>query len=59
MIMKKFLRHFRRDEEGAAMLEYTVLLALITAGVIATITLVGGQVQTIWGKFQTTFGAVT
>ena len=59
MIMKKFLRHFRRDEEGAAMLEYTVLLALITAGVIATITTVGTNVKTIWTTFQTTFGAVT
>ena len=59
MIMKKFLRRFRRDEDGAAMLEYTVLLALITAGVIATITTVGTNVSTIWTTFQTTFGAVT
>ena len=59
MIMKKFFRRFRRDEEGAAMLEYTVLLALITAGVIATITTVGTNVNTIWTTFETTFGAVT
>lgn len=46
--MKNFLRRFRRDESGAAMVEYTVLLGVILAITIATISTVGGKLSTIW-----------
>ena len=39
------LRSLRDREEGQGMIEYAVLIGLITAGVIVTIGLIGGQVQ--------------
>jgi Flp pilus assembly pilin Flp len=38
------LRSLRDHEEGQAMIEYAVLIGLITAGIIATIVLIGGHV---------------
>jgi pilus assembly protein Flp/PilA len=49
--MKKFLslaKRFRDDQDGAAMIEYTVLLGIITVAVIATIILVGAWVSGQW-----------
>lgn len=39
---------FRREEDGAAMVEYTVLLGIITVATIATIILVGTWVSGKW-----------
>ena len=39
------LRSMVDREEGQGMIEYAVLIGLITAGVIVTIGLIGGQVQ--------------
>ena len=36
--MRKFLQKFRRDEEGAAMAEYAVLIGLVTLALVAFIT---------------------
>lgn len=41
-------KRFRREEDGAAMIEYTVLLGIITVAVIATIVLVGTWVSGEW-----------
>jgi pilus assembly protein Flp/PilA len=38
------LRSLRDREEGQAMIEYSVLIAIITAGVIVTIGVIGGYV---------------
>ncbi len=46
--MKNFLHRFRRDESGAAMVEYTVLLGIMLAITVATITAVGGKADAIW-----------
>ena len=53
--MRKFINQFVRDEAGVTMLEYTILLAIITVGAIATITTVGGKVGTYWTNFNTSF----
>ena len=45
-------RDLGKDEEGAALIEYTVLIALVTLGVIGTIILVGGKVLTRWGTLE-------
>lgn len=45
-------RQFRDDEHGAAMVEYTILLGIITVAVIATIILVGGWVTGQWTTLQ-------
>jgi len=41
-------RQFRDDENGAAMVEYTILLGIITVAVIGTIVTVGGWVGDKW-----------
>ena len=51
--MKKLMtmtRQFREDENGAAMVEYSILIGLISAAAIAAIVLVGGYVSTSWNK---------
>ncbi|TPN89357.1 Flp family type IVb pilin [Mesorhizobium sp. CU2] len=45
-------RQFRDDENGAAMVEYTVLLGIITVAVIATIITVGGWVSGRWSALN-------
>jgi pilus assembly protein Flp/PilA len=49
--MKKILELITRlahDEDGAALLEYTVLLGILLVAVIATITLVGTWITGQW-----------
>jgi len=49
--MTKFLRllaGLKRDEEGAALVEYTVLLGILLVAVIATIGLVGTWIASNW-----------
>lgn len=45
-----------RDERGASLLEYSVLIGLITAGVVATITSVGGWVFGKWDALRVSLG---
>jgi pilus assembly protein Flp/PilA len=47
------LAQFRDDEDGAALIEYTVLIGLMLVGVLATITLVGAWVGGQWTALQT------
>ena len=54
--MQKALRLVKRlsaDEEGAALVEYTVLLGVMLVAVISTIVLVGGWVNTKWQALWT------
>jgi pilus assembly protein Flp/PilA len=50
---------FRQEEDGAALIEYTVLLGIITVAVIGTIVLVGGWVSTQWTTLNTKLVAVS
>ena len=53
--MKKALELIRglgADEEGAALIEYTVLLGIMLVAVIATIVLVGNWVVGRWTALQ-------
>jgi pilus assembly protein Flp/PilA len=52
MDMRKLIAKFRREEDGAAMVEYTVLLGIITAAVIVTVGLVGTWVSGTWINFE-------
>lgn len=51
--MTQFLKRFVRDEEGASLVEYSVLIGLVTAGVILTISTVGGKVTQAWTNLNT------
>jgi pilus assembly protein Flp/PilA len=42
-----------RDERGASMVEYSILIGIITAAAIATIVLVGGKVTAAWTTLNT------
>jgi len=48
---------FRQDENGAALIEYTVLLGILVVAVIATIGLVGTWVANQWTTLQTSLPA--
>ena len=42
-LLREKVRDLRENKSGAAMIEYSILIGLITAAVIATIVLVGEQ----------------
>jgi pilus assembly protein Flp/PilA len=44
----QFTKKLIDDEEGAALVEYTVLLGIMLVAVITTIGLVGGWMTTKW-----------
>jgi pilus assembly protein Flp/PilA len=46
--VRTFLEHFRRDEDGVTMLEYTILLGIITVAVIASVVTAGTWVAGKW-----------
>jgi pilus assembly protein Flp/PilA len=47
-----FIDNFRKDEDGAALVEYTVLLGILLVAVIATIGLVGTWITNKWTALQ-------
>jgi len=49
----QLIKKLCRDEEGAALVEYTVLLGVMLVAVIGTIVLVGGWVNTKWTALWT------
>ena len=44
----QLMKRFAEDEDGASLLEYTVLLGILLVAVISTITLVGGWINGQW-----------
>jgi pilus assembly protein Flp/PilA len=53
----KLLNKLAKDEEGAALVEYTVLLGIMLVAVVGTIGLVGGWVNTKWTALWTALSA--
>jgi pilus assembly protein Flp/PilA len=47
------VRRLSKDEEGAALIEYTVLLGVLLVAVIVTIVAVGGWINNKWNALQT------
>ena len=47
------VKRLAKDEEGAALIEYTVLLGILVVAVIATIVAVGTWVNGKWTALQT------
>lgn len=54
--MKKLLAKFLAEEDGAAMIEYSILIGLITALVIALIVAVGLWVNGAWEDLTDALG---
>jgi len=46
------VRQLGKDEDGAALIEYTVLLGILVVAVIATIVAVGVWVNSKWHALQ-------
>lgn len=46
-----------KDEQGAALVEYTVLLGVMLVTVISTVVLVGGWINTKWTALWTVLQA--
>jgi pilus assembly protein Flp/PilA len=53
----KLIEKLAHDEQGAALVEYTVLLGIMLVAVVATIGLVGGWVSTKWTALWTVLSA--
>jgi len=47
------LTELKKNTEGASLIEYSLLIGLITAAVIATIVLVGAKVSGAWTTLNT------
>ena len=50
--LKKDAFRFKKDEDGAALIEYTVLLGILLVAVIAIIGLVGTWINGQWNALQ-------
>jgi len=46
--LRRFLQDLRHDEDGVTMLEYTILLGIITVAVIASVAYAGTWVSGKW-----------
>jgi len=56
--VSKAFRSLRDREEGQGMVEYAVLIGLITAGVIATIGFLGGDILDAFNTVETAIDGV-
>jgi len=54
---KHAIARFRKDEKGAALIEYSILIGIITAGVITIVIAVGAWVATQWNTLNVALNA--
>jgi len=54
--MKDVMKRFFKDEKGLETVEYAIIAGLITVAAIATITLVGAQVNQKFNDLLTALG---
>ncbi|HUE70042.1 MAG TPA: Flp family type IVb pilin [Pirellulaceae bacterium] len=52
----KSMMKFLRQEEGATMVEYGLMVALIAVVCIAAVTLIGGNLNTVFNTIATAIG---
>ena len=50
--LEKLKNRLMRDEKGAALIEYSILIGLITVAAIAAILFVGGWVKNAWSDLK-------
>jgi pilus assembly protein Flp/PilA len=51
--MSSFLKSFMADESGATAIEYGLIVALISVAIVAALTAVGGQLNTLFNTVVT------
>ena len=49
------ITRFKKDMEGASLVEYSLLIGLISAAVVLLIVSIGGKVNTSWTKLDTAY----
>jgi len=55
--MIKFINKFRKEENGASLIEYSLLIGLITVAAVASIILMGPWVAAQWAALVAATGA--
>ena len=55
--MFKKMINFFKDEEGATMVEYALMLALIAVVCVGAVQLIGGSANTTFGAANTALGS--
>jgi pilus assembly protein Flp/PilA len=56
--MRKLINRFRQDEEGAALVEYGMLVGLIAAVCIIAVTALGAGINTVFTTINTALAAI-
>jgi pilus assembly protein Flp/PilA len=56
--MRNQIARFVKNEEGAALVEYGMLVGLIACVCIVAVTTLGGTINTVFGDINTALGAV-
>ena len=56
--MRKLINRFRRDEEGAALVEYGMLVGLIAVICVAAVTLLGKDVSNAFSAIADSLSAI-
>ena len=56
--MSNVIKQFLREEDGVSAIEYGLLAGLIAVAIIATVTAIGGNLNTVFGYVQTALGGV-
>jgi pilus assembly protein Flp/PilA len=52
-----FLAYLRKDQNGATMIEYSILIGIITVAAITMIGFMGGYVVSQWARLVSATGA--
>lgn len=55
--MKALMNRFVKDEAGQDLIEYGLLIGIITAAVVGSITAIGGKVSEFYSNLQSNIGA--
>jgi pilus assembly protein Flp/PilA len=56
--MRKLINRFRRDDEGAALVEYGMLVGLIAVICVAAVTLLGNEVSDAFSSIAASLSAI-
>ncbi|MGT2473885.1 pilus assembly protein [Paraburkholderia steynii] len=56
--MSNVIKQFLREEDGVSAIEYGLLAGLIAVAIIATVTTIGGNLNTVFGYVQTALAGV-
>ena len=56
--MRKLINRFRQDEEGAALVEYGMLVGLIAVICVTAVTLLGNEVSQAFSSIASSLSAI-